>query len=44
LLNFYNKFAHSGLGTIILSTNKGIIAGHDALKNNIGGEIICIVF
>ena len=44
LLNFYNKFAHSGLGTVILSTNKGVMTGHDALENNLGGELLCVVF
>jgi len=44
LLDFYNRFAHSGLGTVILSTNKGIMAGHTALETNVGGEIICVVF
>ena len=44
LLNFYNKFGHSGLGTVILSTNKGVMAGHTALEQNVGGELLCVVF
>ena len=44
LLDFYNKYAHSGLGTVILSTNKGVIAGHKALETNVGGELLCVVF
>jgi small subunit ribosomal protein S8 len=44
LLDFYNKYAHSGLGTVILSTNKGILAGHTALETNVAGEILCVVF
>lgn len=44
LLDFYNKFAHSGLGTVILSTNQGVVAGHTALEKNIGGKILCVVF
>lgn len=44
LLNFYNQFGHSGLGTIILSTNKGVLAGHTALESNLGGELLCVIF
>jgi small subunit ribosomal protein S8 len=44
LLKFYNQFGHSGLGTVILSTNKGVIAGHTALENNLGGELLCVIF
>ena len=33
-----------GMGIAILSTSKGIMAGHTARKNNIGGEVICRVF
>jgi small subunit ribosomal protein S8 len=44
LLNFYNKFGKSGLGTVLLSTSVGILAGHEAVERNLGGEIICIVF
>lgn len=32
-----------GLGTVILSTSKGILTGKEAKKQNIGGEIICEV-
>jgi len=32
-----------GRGIIILSSSQGIISGRQALKNNIGGEIICKV-
>lgn len=44
LLDFYNKFAHSGLGTVLLSTNQGVMAGHTALEKNVGGKILCVVF
>lgn len=32
-----------GLGTVILSTSKGMLTGKAAKKQNIGGEIICEV-
>ena len=35
---------HSGLGVAILSTSKGVMSDSDAIKNNLGGEIICRVF
>lgn len=34
----------SGTGACILSTNKGMITGHEAKKLNIGGELICTVW
>ena len=35
---------HSGLGVAILSTSKGVMSDADAIKNNLGGEIICRIF
>ena len=35
---------HNGLGLAILSTSKGVMSDTDAMKNNLGGEIICKVF
>jgi len=35
---------HSGLGVAILSTSKGVMSDTEAIKNNLGGEIICRVF
>ena len=35
---------HSGLGLAILSTSKGVMSDSEAIKNNIGGEIICRIF
>jgi len=35
---------HSGLGVAILSTSKGVMSDSDAIKNNLGGEIICRIF
>ena len=34
----------NGLGLAILSTSKGVMSDADAMKNNLGGEIICKVF
>ena len=34
----------NGLGLAILSTSKGVMSDAEALKNNLGGEIICRVF
>ena len=39
LKRFYN-----GLGIRILSTPKGVMADHQARKENVGGELICSVF
>ena len=35
---------HSGLGVAILSTSKGVMSDSEAIKNNLGGEVICKVF
>ena len=34
----------NGLGVSILSTSKGVMTGKAALKNKIGGELICYVY
>ncbi len=34
----------SGLGTVILSTPKGVMTGHQAKKQKVGGELICEVW
>lgn len=34
----------SGTGHCIISTNKGIMTGTDAIKANLGGEILCLVW
>ena len=34
----------NGLGTVILSTPKGIISGRQAVAENVGGEILCFVW
>tara|TARA_R110000850_G_scaffold258835_6_gene385578 strand:- start:1072 stop:1473 length:402 start_codon:yes stop_codon:yes gene_type:complete len=33
-----------GMGITILSTSKGIMAGHSARKQNIGGELLALVW
>lgn len=34
----------SGLGFCLLSTNMGLMSGNEAVKNKIGGELICKVW
>ncbi|MFO0746979.1 MAG: 30S ribosomal protein S8 [Myxococcota bacterium] len=34
----------SGLGLAIVSTSRGMLAGHVARENNVGGELICTVW
>ncbi len=34
----------SGLGINILSTPRGVIAGHQALRENVGGELLCQIW
>ena len=34
----------NGLGIAILSTSKGVMSDSEAIKNNLGGEIICRIF
>ncbi len=34
----------SGYGIAILSTNKGVISGEQAVKENVGGEVLCRVW
>ena len=34
----------NGLGLAIVSTSKGVMSDTEAIKNNLGGEIICRVF
>ena len=33
-----------GLGVAIVSTSQGLLAGHDAKKRGVGGEIVCTVW
>jgi small subunit ribosomal protein S8 len=34
----------NGYGTIIVSTNKGVISNDEAFKQNVGGELLCSVW
>ncbi len=34
----------NGLGTVVLTTPKGIMSGRQAAKENVGGEILCYVW
>ncbi|MBN2029843.1 30S ribosomal protein S8 [bacterium] len=34
----------NGLGTVILSTPKGILTDRDARRENVGGEVLCSVW
>ncbi len=34
----------NGLGTVILSTHKGIMSGRRAVKERMGGEVLCYVW
>jgi small subunit ribosomal protein S8 len=38
------KSFKNGYGTIIVSTNKGVIANDEAFKQNVGGELLCSVW
>ncbi len=38
------KSFKNGYGTIVVSTNKGIISNNDAYKTNVGGEVLCTVW
>ena len=33
-----------GLGLAIVSTSRGVLAGHDAVKTGVGGEVLCQVW
>lgn len=33
-----------GLGLAIVSTSKGVLSGQDAVKNGVGGEVLCQVW
>lgn len=35
---------YGGMGIVILSTSKGVMAGQDARKNKVGGELLCSVW
>jgi small subunit ribosomal protein S8 len=48
-LRIYSKYAEiprvrGGLGLAILSTPKGVMSGHEARRQNIGGEVLAYVW
>ena len=38
------KFFKKGLGTRIVSTSKGLMTSEEAIKNSLGGEVICEIY
>ena len=34
----------AGLGTSILTTSRGVMTGREAVKNGVGGEVLCNVW
>ena len=34
----------NGLGVAVLSTSKGILTGHEARKEGVGGEVVCSIW
>jgi len=38
------KSFKNGYGTIVVSTNKGVIANDEAFAANVGGEVLCTVW
>jgi len=38
------KSFKNGYGTIIVSTNKGVVANDEAFASNVGGEVLCTVW
>ena len=34
----------NGLGTAIVSTSKGIMTGAQAVRENVGGEVLCYIY
>ncbi|MBN1494405.1 30S ribosomal protein S8 [Candidatus Peregrinibacteria bacterium] len=34
----------SGLGLLVVSTPKGVMAGYEARKQNVGGEVLCEIY
>jgi len=38
------KSYKNGYGTIVVSTNKGVISNEEAYKNKVGGEVLCSIW
>lgn len=46
---FYSSYKdipthYNGLGSVIITTSKGVMTGHRAREMRVGGEILCAVF
>jgi small subunit ribosomal protein S8 len=35
---------HGGMGTVIMSTSKGVMTGHEARREGVGGEVVAYVW
>ena len=35
---------HGGMGTVIMSTSKGVMTGHEARRQGVGGEVVAYVW
>jgi small subunit ribosomal protein S8 len=38
------RFFKNGYGTLVVSTNKGVIANDEAFKLKVGGEVLCSIW
>ena len=38
------RFFKNGYGTLVVSTNKGVLANDEAFKLKVGGEVICSIW
>ncbi len=38
------RFFKNGYGTLVVSTNKGVISNDEAYRLNVGGEVICSIW
>jgi len=38
------KSFKNGYGTIVVSTNKGVLSNDEAYKQNVGGEVLCSIW
>lgn len=48
-LRIYSKYqdiprVRGGMGLTIVSTPKGVMTGHDAFRQSVGGEVLCYVW
>ncbi|NEW60840.1 30S ribosomal protein S8, partial [Sulfurovum sp. bin170] len=38
------RFFKNGYGTLVVSTNRGVIANDEAFKLKVGGEVLCSIW